>query len=49
MEQQSEYQTIDADKSFTWQVKWYLRELPGDAKAEPGNTALLEFVESIAN
>lgn len=47
IEQQGKFQTLRPGESFSWQMKWYLRKLPANLKAEIGNKKLLHFVRSL--
>ena len=48
MEAQSKYASVAAGESYTWTVKWFLRELPDGATAEAGDATLLAFTREIA-
>jgi hypothetical protein len=48
IEQQGEYTSLKPGASLIWEVKWYLRTLPANAKAEIGNEALVNYIRSIA-
>ncbi|MCR6641978.1 MAG: DUF4380 domain-containing protein [Sporocytophaga sp.] len=47
MEQQGAYQALAPGAKLTWQVKWYLRSLPGSVTKEEGNAELVKIVRSI--
>ncbi|MFL5728575.1 MAG: DUF4380 domain-containing protein [Cytophagaceae bacterium] len=44
IEPQGPYTELAPGKSLTWEVKWYLRPLPGGMKAEMGNKDLVDWV-----
>lgn len=44
MENQGAYQELAPGGSFTWKVRWVLRQLPDDIAGAKGNTALVDFV-----
>jgi hypothetical protein len=46
IEQQGEYTSLKPGQSLQWEVKWYLRKLPANAKAEIGNKELVTFIRS---
>jgi len=48
IEQQGEYTLLAPGASLSWEVKWYLRTLPSNAKAEIGNKELVTYIRSIA-
>jgi len=47
IEQQGIYTELPPGASTTWDVTWYLRKLPNNIKAEPGNAALVDFVRKL--
>jgi len=47
IEQQGSYTKLNPGQSLTWEVKWYLRQLPKAIAAEPGNDKLIQFTKSI--
>ncbi len=47
MEQQGAYKTIEAKKSYQWQVGWYLQKLPNDVQLQAKNQALPKIVEKL--
>ncbi len=49
VEQQGAVVSMSDGDSQTWQVYWYLRALPEDASAEPGDAVLAEFAEGFAS
>jgi hypothetical protein len=46
IEQQGEYTELEPGKQLQWVVKWYLRKLPANAKAEVGNKELVSFIRA---
>jgi len=47
VEQQGAFTEIPAGGERTWQVTWYLREIPDDVDVSEGSASLLAFVESL--
>lgn len=47
IEHQGAYQELQAGDSLTWQVEWFLRELPSTIKQEAENQALVNYVRKI--
>ena len=47
IEQQGSYTELAPGASTTWEVTWYLRQLPATLKAEPGNAELAAYVRKI--
>ncbi|MDW7692258.1 DUF4380 domain-containing protein [Flammeovirgaceae bacterium SG7u.111] len=47
LEEQSSYRTIPVGGSTSWEVNWYVKELPEGIDAKIGNTDLVEFVRSV--
>ena len=48
MENQGPYETLAPGASSTWTVRWVLRRLPPDVRAEPGNPKLLGLARELA-
>jgi Domain of unknown function (DUF4380) len=46
IEPQGPYTILAPGASSAWEVKWYLRNLPPDIKAEAGNKNLVDFVRN---
>lgn len=44
IEHQGEFKILKPGESTSWEVKWYLREIPLSIKPEVGNEALVEFI-----
>lgn len=44
LENQGAYQTLQSGQSFSWTVRWYLRRLPEEIKAQQGNSKLVNWV-----
>jgi len=49
IEQQGSYSELAPGASTTWEVTWYLRQLPATIKAEPGNSELAAYVRKLVN
>jgi len=47
IEQQGTYTKLNPGQSLTWEMKWYLRQLPKGVVAEPGNEKLIQYTMSI--
>lgn len=47
LENQSATETLQNGEALSYEVKWFLRELPDDVDTEPGNPGLLEFVHDV--
>lgn len=47
LENQGAYRRLLPSQSVTWEVKWYLRNLPGNIQVETGNAALINHVRKI--
>ncbi len=47
LEDQGAYTSIAAGDSLKWQTKWYVRKLPSGIKGVSGETALLNYVNTI--
>jgi len=48
MENQGAYQELVPGASFTWKLRWVLRQLPDDIAGRKGNPALVEYARKIA-
>jgi hypothetical protein len=44
LENQGMYKTLRPGESITWNVRWYLRQLPSNIRIKPGNADLSKFV-----
>jgi hypothetical protein len=44
VEQQGKYQSIMTNDSLTWEVKWFVRQVPSTIKIEKGNPDLVKYV-----
>lgn len=49
LENLSAAQTLQPNDKLTYELKWYVREVPADISVEVGSTALLNFVNEIIN
>ena len=47
LEIQSEYANIDPGDSLVWNMKWYLRKLPGDVLNDIGSNSLISYTKSL--
>jgi len=47
VENQGAYAEIPAGRSLDWTVRWYLRTLPENISATPGNVELVQFVTEV--
>jgi hypothetical protein len=47
LENQSEYSSIPAGDSVSWNMKWYARKLPSGISVEKGNSELVDLVRNI--
>jgi hypothetical protein len=47
IEEQGEYAELKPGKSVEWEIKWYLRKLPENIKAEKGNELLVQYVKDL--
>jgi len=47
IEEQGEYAELAPGKSLTWEVKWYLKEVPEKIKIEKGNKDLVNYVREV--
>jgi hypothetical protein len=47
LENQSAYLNIEVNDSVSWNMKWYLRNLPVDVEAETGSIDLVNYVRGI--
>jgi hypothetical protein len=44
LENQGMYKTLRPGESITWNVRWYLRQLPSNIRIKLGNADLSQFV-----
>ena len=49
IENQGAYEILEPGNSLTWEVVWYLRELPPHIHVETGNDSLVNFVRRLVN
>lgn len=47
LENQGAYENLNSNGTLTYEVKWYVRELPSNIRVEEGNQELISFVEKI--
>lgn len=47
IEHQGPYEMLAPGDSLTWEVHWYLRELPDGLEATPGNNLLVDYVRTV--
>jgi hypothetical protein len=47
IEHQGAYITLMPNHSSTWNMKWYLRKLPGNIDPVPGNLKLVQYVRNL--
>ena len=47
VEQQGPLTTLSPGDESTWEVTWYLRPFPADAKLKVGDPALIDFASEI--
>ena len=49
LENQSAYTNIAVGDSVTWNMKWYLRNVPSGIQAQTGNADLVNYIRNIVN
>lgn len=47
LENQGRYQSLISGESLTYQVKWYVRELPSNVSPQIGSSSLIEHVRNV--
>ncbi|MHA4847534.1 DUF4380 domain-containing protein [Flavitalea antarctica] len=47
IEQQGAYETLQPGASLTWEVRWFLRKIPGNINRVPGSPDLVAFVRNV--
>lgn len=47
IEHQGAYEILAPGDSLTWEVVWYLRELPSEVEGTPGNNLLVDYVRTV--
>jgi len=49
IEQQGAYAILHPGESLTWEVTWYIRELPTSLSRQAGDSSLVDFVRGLLN